>query len=224
MAALRYRTRSKRLLLMLLISDPWAEERPLASALYARAGELARGIGVGEVRVRFIPHADDRPQEAGYRRRYLGPSGIQKSCLGAAGGGWSPCRACLPSRSFGLSADPRGGWTGGADRGRDYENPPLVAERPEERRLSKEGRDSARDDGLRDLEAAPREDDARGAARASGEGVASVPQETRVGRRIVCVVGGEEDRRPSTQTVWVLERGRTGTQGASRERENRFTG
>ncbi len=68
LAALRYRTEPKRLLLGLLISDPWAGERPLAVALYAGAGELAREMGVGEVIARPFPPAD-YPREAGYRRR-----------------------------------------------------------------------------------------------------------------------------------------------------------
>jgi len=68
LAALRYRTEPKRLLLGLLISDPWAEERPLAVALYAGARELAQEMGVGEVLARPFPHAD-YPREAGYRRR-----------------------------------------------------------------------------------------------------------------------------------------------------------
>jgi hypothetical protein len=68
LAALRYRTEPKRLLLGLMISDPWAGERPLALALYAGAGELAREMGVGEVIARPFPHAD-YPREAGYRRR-----------------------------------------------------------------------------------------------------------------------------------------------------------
>ena len=68
LAALRYRTEPKRLLLGLLISDPWAEERPLAVALYAGAAKLAREMGVGEVIVRPFPRAD-YPREAGYRRR-----------------------------------------------------------------------------------------------------------------------------------------------------------
>jgi hypothetical protein len=68
LAALRYRTEPKRLLLGLLISDPWAEEHLLAVALYTGAGELAREMGVGEVFARPFPHAD-YPREAGYRRR-----------------------------------------------------------------------------------------------------------------------------------------------------------
>jgi hypothetical protein len=68
LAALRYRTEPKRLLLGLLISDPWAEERPLAVALYAGAGELAQEMGVGEVLARPFPRAD-YPRDAGYRRR-----------------------------------------------------------------------------------------------------------------------------------------------------------
>jgi hypothetical protein len=68
LAALRYRTEPKRLLLGLLISDPWAEERSLAVALYAGAGKLAREMGVGEVIARPFPHAD-YPREAGYSRR-----------------------------------------------------------------------------------------------------------------------------------------------------------
>src|SRR3712207_6074123 len=68
LAALRYRTEPKRLSLGLLIVDPWAEERPLAVALYAGARELAREMGVGEVVARPWPRAD-YPGEAGYLRR-----------------------------------------------------------------------------------------------------------------------------------------------------------
>jgi hypothetical protein len=70
LAALQYRTESKLLLLGLLVSDPWVAERPLATALYAGAGELALEMGAREVRVRSVPHADDYPYEAGYCRRY----------------------------------------------------------------------------------------------------------------------------------------------------------
>jgi hypothetical protein len=72
LAALRYRTEPKRLLLGLLVSDPWAEERPLAVALYSEAGDLAREMGVREVRVRPVLHVDDYPYEAGYRWRFSG--------------------------------------------------------------------------------------------------------------------------------------------------------
>ena len=68
LAALRYRTEPKRLLLGSLVSDPWAEERPLAVALYAGAGELGREMGVGEIVARSFPYKD-YPREAGYRRR-----------------------------------------------------------------------------------------------------------------------------------------------------------
>ena len=69
LAALRYRTESKRLLLGLFVSDPWVGERPLAVALYAGGVRLAREMGVGEVLARPFPHATDYPREAGYRRR-----------------------------------------------------------------------------------------------------------------------------------------------------------
>jgi Acetyltransferase (GNAT) family len=49
LGALRYRTESKRLILGLLVVDPWAGEERLARALYRGAGELAREMGVGEV-------------------------------------------------------------------------------------------------------------------------------------------------------------------------------
>ena len=69
LAAMRYRTEKKRLLLGLMVCDPWAEERPLAVALYAGAGKLAREMGVREVVARPFPYAGDYPREAGYRRR-----------------------------------------------------------------------------------------------------------------------------------------------------------
>jgi hypothetical protein len=49
LGALRYRTESKRLLLGLLVVDPWGGEERLARVLYAGAGDLARELGVGEV-------------------------------------------------------------------------------------------------------------------------------------------------------------------------------
>lgn len=69
LAAMRYRTEKKRLLLGLMVSDPWVEERPLALALYAGAGELAREMGVGEVIAQTFAYTGDYMQEAGYRRR-----------------------------------------------------------------------------------------------------------------------------------------------------------
>lgn len=64
--ALRYRTESKKLLLGLLVVDPWAGERKTAKALYAGARELAEELGAGEV-VAATPGAD-YPRAAGYRR------------------------------------------------------------------------------------------------------------------------------------------------------------
>jgi hypothetical protein len=72
LAALRYRTEPKRVLLGLFISDPWAQERSLAVALYAQTGELAREMGAKEVLARSVLHAGDYPYEAGYRWRYPG--------------------------------------------------------------------------------------------------------------------------------------------------------
>ena len=92
LAALRYRTEPKRLLLGSLVSDPWAEERPLAVALYAGAGELAREMGVGEIVARSFPYKD-YPREAGYRRRggrewRLDPTRYGEICEQPAAGGW----------------------------------------------------------------------------------------------------------------------------------------
>jgi hypothetical protein len=67
LGALRYRTESKRLLLGLLVVDPWAGEERLARALYAGAGELAWELGVGKV-VASGARAG-YAKEAGYRRR-----------------------------------------------------------------------------------------------------------------------------------------------------------
>ena len=68
LAAVRYRAEPERILLGLLVSDPRVEERPLAVALYAGAGELAREIGVTEVIARPFPYLGAYPREAGYRR------------------------------------------------------------------------------------------------------------------------------------------------------------
>ncbi|MBA4115509.1 MAG: hypothetical protein H0X71_03540 [Rubrobacter sp.] len=63
LAALRYRTVSKRLLLGLLVADPWAGERVLAKSLYAGAASLAREMEVKEV---VADGYGDYPYEAGY--------------------------------------------------------------------------------------------------------------------------------------------------------------
>ena len=71
LAALRYRTEEKRLLLGLLAVDPWAGESDLALALYAGARELAREMAVKEIFARPIRYGNwpaDYPYEAGYRR------------------------------------------------------------------------------------------------------------------------------------------------------------
>ena len=66
LGAVRYRTESKRLILGLLVVDPWAGEERLALALYRGSKELAREIGAGEVIA-----SESRagyPGRAGYRR------------------------------------------------------------------------------------------------------------------------------------------------------------
>ena len=67
-AALRYRTEPKRLVLGLLVADPWAEERSLAGALYAGVRELALEMGAKEIRARADRYSE-YPRQAGYRRR-----------------------------------------------------------------------------------------------------------------------------------------------------------
>ena len=91
MAALGYRMVSKRLLLGLLVADPWAGERILARALYAGAAVLAREAGMDEVRARANPYGD-YPGEVGYRWW--------------SGGWWAD--ATLPLEVWGEL--PAGGW------------------------------------------------------------------------------------------------------------------
>lgn len=67
-AALRYRTESKRLVLGLLVVDPWAGERRFARALYMGVRDLGREMGVVEILASKVPHVD-YPGEAGYRKR-----------------------------------------------------------------------------------------------------------------------------------------------------------
>jgi hypothetical protein len=67
LAAVRYRTEPKRLVLGLLVADPWAGERSLAVALYVGAGRLALELGATEVRA-WADRYSDYPREAGYYR------------------------------------------------------------------------------------------------------------------------------------------------------------
>lgn len=71
-AALRYRTEPKRLVLGLLVADPWRGERRLAVSLYSGAKRLARELGVTEVTARTARWGHGYPREAGYRRRVSG--------------------------------------------------------------------------------------------------------------------------------------------------------
>ncbi len=70
LGAVRYRTESKRLILGLLVVDPWAGEDRIAMELYRGAVELARELGVREVVT-----AGSRagyPGRAGYLRKGRG--------------------------------------------------------------------------------------------------------------------------------------------------------
>ncbi len=67
LAALRYQMAPKKLLLGLLVTDPWVVEPPLARALYVGAGVLGREIGAKEVLARSVRYGDYL-REAGYRR------------------------------------------------------------------------------------------------------------------------------------------------------------
>ena len=120
LAAVRYRTEPKRLLLGLLVSDPWAEERPLAVALYAGAGELAREMGAREVRLRSVLRADDYPYEAGYHWRYWGGWHLDVTRPlyrreGLPASGWRRTVALLgvPAVPFFAAFHGAGRWTGG---------------------------------------------------------------------------------------------------------------
>jgi hypothetical protein len=67
LGAVRYRMESKRLLLGLLVVDPWAGEERVARVLYAGTADLARELGVGEVVASAA--RGGYPGLAGYRRR-----------------------------------------------------------------------------------------------------------------------------------------------------------
>ena len=104
LAALRYRTEPERLTLGLLVSDPGVEERPLAVALYAGAGELAREIGVGEVVASSFPEVDSCPREAGYgwwghRRWRLDATSYGETREELATRGWQRLLGLLSARA-----------------------------------------------------------------------------------------------------------------------------
>jgi hypothetical protein len=67
LGAVRYRMESKRLLLGLLVVDPWAGEERVARVLYAGTADLARELGVEEVAASAV--RGGYPGLAGYRRR-----------------------------------------------------------------------------------------------------------------------------------------------------------
>jgi len=68
LAAVRFREGTARLHLGLLVTDPWADEGSLATALYAGAREVARGLGLGEVEALTLLH-QRHVRGAGYHRR-----------------------------------------------------------------------------------------------------------------------------------------------------------
>ena len=66
-AVARFREGSESLHLGLIVTDPWAAEGPLVSALYAEARAVAEELGLREVGVRTREH-QTHLREAGYRR------------------------------------------------------------------------------------------------------------------------------------------------------------
>ncbi len=86
LGALRYRRVSKRLLLGMLVADPWAGERVLAVALYSGARGLAQEMGVREV---LAGRYGDYPYDAGYG---WGRDGwrldVGRTCEELPAGGW----------------------------------------------------------------------------------------------------------------------------------------
>jgi hypothetical protein len=71
-AALGYRTSSKRMALGLLVADPWRGEHRLAVSLYVGAKRLARELCVSEVTARTARWGGGYAREAGYRRSFAG--------------------------------------------------------------------------------------------------------------------------------------------------------
>lgn len=99
LAAMRYRTESKRLILGLPVVDPWAGERRMMGALYEGAVQLAREIGVGEIVTRPTGPAKDVQagslREAGWRRDFLSDA-VRTPAVGELPrGGWRRLVALL---------------------------------------------------------------------------------------------------------------------------------
>ena len=67
-AAVRYRKEPHRMLLGLLVADPWRDGGALAGALYSGARLLAWEAGIPTVVARG-PESPDRARAAGFRRR-----------------------------------------------------------------------------------------------------------------------------------------------------------
>lgn len=109
LAALSHRMASKRLLLELLVADPWAQERFLAAVLYEGAVALAGEAGIGEVRARPTTTVTTRLRSGivgaeavgGVRMRaFPSRSGVYfRWVVGVVGS--LPCWASLLYRSFG---------------------------------------------------------------------------------------------------------------------------
>jgi hypothetical protein len=68
LAAVRYQTEPKRLVLGLLVVDPWAGERRLAMALYEGARRLALELGASDILAKTDGCHASYPYEAGYHR------------------------------------------------------------------------------------------------------------------------------------------------------------
>ena len=68
LAAVRYRTQPKRLLLGLLIADPCAGKRRLAVDLYEGARGLALELGASDIVAKVDPRLAGYPHKAGYHR------------------------------------------------------------------------------------------------------------------------------------------------------------
>jgi hypothetical protein len=107
LAAVRYRTEPKRLLLGLLVADPWAGERRLAVDLYAEARRLALELGTSDVVARTDRLHAAYPYVVGYHR-WRGGWRIP-------GGGW-PRRVALAGAFLAAFLVPKSRGNSGHDR------------------------------------------------------------------------------------------------------------